>query len=131
MAPSWEESVSPARGPRPQEAGEASTDLQTGVHFTQRDRRRVCSEPRFGQLVLSRGSSFYSVLGRGLGVQSSSYRSCSDGHGGTSQLPTVKLTGSERVSTYVCVHVCVCACMLVCGCLGEGSDAQAQRGHAD
>ena len=45
--------------------------------------------------------------------------------------PLWKLTGSERVSTYVCVHAHVCACMLVCRCLAEGPDAQAQRGHAD
>ena len=78
-----------ARGPR--DAGEASTNVQMVVHFPQRDRPQVCSKLRLAQLVLSRGSSsLFSAVAHGLSVQNSPNHSCSDGHGGTFQLPTVK-----------------------------------------
>ena len=100
----------------PGDAGEASTNVQTGVHVAWRDRPRVCSEPRLGQLVLSCGSSsFFSAVAHALGVQNSSYHSCSDGRGGSFQLPTMK-TDQQRVcvSTCVGVHVHLCTCVLLC-----------------
>ena len=100
----------------PGDAGEASTNVQMGVHVAWRDRPRVCSEPRLGQLVLSCGSSsFFSAVAHALGVQNSSYHSCSDGRGGSFQLPTMK-TDQQRVcvSTCVGVHVHLCTCVLVC-----------------
>ena len=100
----------------PGDAGEASTNVQTGVHVAWWDRPRVCSEPRLGQLVLSCGSSsFFSAVAHALGVQNSSYHSCSDGRGGSFQLPTMK-TDQQRVcvSTCVGVHVHLCTCVLLC-----------------
>lgn len=83
------DTVSGAHGPR--DAGDASTNVQTGGHVTWRDRPWVCSEPRLGHLVLSCGSSsFFTVVAHALGVQNSSYHSCSDGREGSFQLPTVK-----------------------------------------